>query len=411
MRKKLILFTSIIAVLMIVQVLTGCWTEQPEKAKQIDTTIEGNIGDHGDDHTEEEGHLEITAEALNTLNIKTEPVELRDTEVEITTTAVIEHDQTRMAHVGPRIPGRAIEVKAFIGDRVKKGQVLAELDSIELGEVKSDYLKASANLQVAQANYQREERLYKRQISSEKEYLNAKGEFLRSQAQKNSTQEKLRLLGLTDKEINNIKWGSVNHSPSHFSLRAPFDGTITEQHIVQGELLKPEDKPYIIADLSLLWIQLDIYEKDLRWVKKDTEVRIKTDAYPEESFVGNVTYISDLLSESTRTAKARVEIPNSDRKLKPGMFATAIITVHSSDERKVISIPRSAVYKIDGKPIAFVQEGDRKFEMRELKIVKSSSSYIEILEGLNIGEKVVTEGGFHLKSVFLKKELGGGHSH
>ncbi|MEQ9618901.1 MAG: efflux RND transporter periplasmic adaptor subunit [Deltaproteobacteria bacterium] len=407
MKNKWIITISLILVLCTSPLLSGCGGSDSNKTGGSEQEHEDQAGEH----SEEEGHIKLSPEALKTLSLETAPVELRNLGGEITTTAVIEPDQTRIAHVSPRIPGRAIEVKAFLGDRVTKGQILAELDSIELGQAKADYLKARANLQVARANYQREDRLYKKQISSEKEYLDAKGEFLRSEAEMNSSRETLRLLGLTDKEIDNLSWGSGKHPPSHFPLLAPFDGTVTEQHIVQGELIKPEDKPYTLADLSHLWIQLDIYEKDLGWVNTGKEVAIKVDSYPDAHFNGKLKYISDMLDESTRTAKARVELNNPDRKLKPGMFATAIISTPSAGTKEVISIPSSAIQQIRGKTSAFVAENENSFELRELELGNESGNFVEVLKGLTPGEKVVTTGGFYLKSLLLKEEMGEEHAH
>ena len=407
MREKINFYTAILAALMIIPVMAGCGQE-PDKTSKSGTADENRNDKNGGEHSEEEGHLKLSPEALKTLNINTAPVELRALGGGIKTTAVIEPDQTRIAHVSPRIPGRVIEVKALLGDRVMKGQILAELDSIELGQAKADYLKAKANLQIARANYQREDRLYKKQISSEKEYLDAKGEFLRSEAEFNTARETLRLLGLTDKEINDLRWSGSEHPPSHFPLIAPFDGTVIEKHIVLGELIKPEDRPYTVADLSYLWIQLDIYEKDLRWINMGKDVDIKVDSYPEERFKGTVTYVSDILDESTRTAKARVEMLNADKKLKPGMFATAIISTPSIEAKEVISIPISAVQQIRGKPSVFIAEDQNGFELRELSLGTEYGEFIEVVAGLEPGEKVVTTGGFYLKSLLLKEEMGEG---
>ncbi len=411
MKKKITLCLLILAALTIIQVLHGCGPEKPKNVKDDNKIQEDSALDQGDEHHEEEGRITLSPEALKTLNLKTTPVELRNLGGEIKTTAVIEPDQTRIAHVSPRIPGRVIEIKTLLGDSVRKDQVLAELDSIELGQAKAEYLKSIANLEVARANFQREDRLYKKQISSEKEYLDAKGEFLRSEAEFNTARETLRLLGLTDKEIDDLTWGSGEHPPSHYPLLAPFDGTAIEKHIVLGELIKPEDKPYIIADLSRLWIQLDIYEKDLGWVSTGKEVTIRVDSFPDVQFKGTVTYISDILDESTRTAKARVEVDNTDRKLKPGMFATAIISTPSNGTKEVISIPSSAVQQIRGKPSVFILKDQDSFELKELELGKESGDFIEVINGLKPGEKVVTTGGFYLKSLLLKEEMGEGHAH
>ena len=381
----------------------------------ISCSSEGEItkpeDEHTDEHSETQDHIKLSQEALTTLNLKTSVVERKPLSSEIKTTAVIEPNRTRIAHVSPRISGRVVDVKAFLGDSVQQGQVLAELDSIELGQTKAEYLESKANLEVARANYSRENRLFKKQITSEKEYLYAKAEFIRSESALNTALETLRLLGLSDEEIKSLKWGETDHPASIFPLIAPFTGTVVEQHIVLGEFIKPEDKPYTIADLSHLWIQLDIYEKDLRWVEVGKTVDIKVNAYPDENFEGKITYVSDILDESTRAAKARVEILNMDGKLKPGMFATAIISIPSSDNEEVIVVLSTAIQQIEGKSAVFVQEGEDSFEMRGVSLGQHSGDYVQVLKGLSPGDKVVTEGGFYLKSALLKEELGEGHAH
>jgi membrane fusion protein, heavy metal efflux system len=381
----------------------------------ISCSSEGEItkpeDEHTDEHSETQDHIKLSQEALTTLNLKTSVVERKPLSSEIKTTAVIEPNRTRIAHVSPRISGRVVDVKAFLGDSVQQGQVLAELDSIELGQTKAEYLESKANLEVARANYSRENRLFKKQITSEKEYLYAKAEFIRSESALNTALETLRLLGLSDEEIKSLKWGETDHPASIFPLIAPFTGTVVEQHIVLGEFIKPEDKPYTIADLSHLWIQLDIYEKDLRWVEVGKTVDIKVNAYPDENFEGKITYVSDILDESTRAAKARVEILNMDGKLKPGMFATAIISIPSSDNEEVIVVLNTAIQQIEGKSAVFVQEGEDSFEMRGVSLGQHSGDYVQVLKGLSPGDKVVTEGGFYLKSALLKEELGEGHAH
>lgn len=410
MNMKIIMSSLISAAFLIILSSAGCG-RGPDEGESGNESHEGHGDTDSDVHSEEEGRLTLSREALETLGLETAPVETRVLDGEIRTTAVIEPDGTRIAHVSPRIPGRVAVVKSFLGDSVEKGEVLAELDSIELGQAKAEYLKSKADLEVARAGYQREDRLYKKQISSEKEYLDAKGDFLRSEAAHNTSVETLRLLGLADGEINDISWSGRKIPPSIFPLLAPFTGTVIEQHTVLGELITPEDNAYTIADLSHLWIQLDIYEKDLRLVNPGKKVVITVDAYPDERFEGTVKYISDTLDESTRTAKARVEILNPERKLKLGMFASAAVSLPSSGKKEVVAAPASSVQQIRGKPAAFVREGEGAFEMRELRLGQGSGNFVEVLSGLEPGEQVVTEGGFYLKSLVMKEEMGEGHSH
>ncbi len=411
MKRKMFPIMALMSFLFITFAIPGCGQDERINVTEGHAEHDDHGEETGDGHKSEEERITLSPEALRTIGIETAHVELRAIGGEIKTTAVIEPDRTRIAHVSPRISGRVTAVSAYLGDNVARGLVLAELDSIELGQAKAAYLRSKADLEVARANYERENRLYKKQISSEKEYLDSKGEFHRSEADLNTARETLRLLGLTDDEIRGLRWTGGEHPPSHFPLTAPFAGTVIEQHIVPGELVKPEDKPYTIADLSHLWIQLDVYEKDLGRITTGTGVSIYVDAYPDVIFEGTVTYISDIVDASTRTAKARVEIENTDRKLKPGMFATAEISLPGSGSGKVVAVPSRAVQQLNGKPAAFVVESEDEFQMREIVTGRDAGGYIEVLSGLSPGERVVTGGGFYLKSLVLKEEMGEGHAH
>jgi len=412
MKKYAAISSIVLTILLAGFLVQGCERDEApgggtEKEEHAD---EGEQAHEEENGHEDEGHIELTPEALESISLKTATAERRPVGGEIKTTAVIEPDNTRIAHVTPRIPGRVSSVNAFLGDKVTKGQVLAELDSIELGQAKSEYLKARADLEVARANFSREERLYGRQITSEKEYLDAKGEFLRAEAALNTSAETLRLLGLSDADVKAISWTERKSPPSIFPLKAPFDGTIIEKHTVLGELISPENNAYTIADLTHLWIQLDVYEKDLRHVSKGKPVDVTVDAYPGEKFTGEVTYVSDVLDESTRTARARVEIENEDGRLKPGMFASALITI-PGEGGDALTVPSSAVQQVRGKPTVFVREGEGVFEAKEITAGREAGGYVEILGGVSPGDEVVTEGGFYLKSLMLKDEMGEGHAH
>ena len=394
----------------------SCTGEAKEKSARDGQASEanGHVGGapdlaHTDAHTDE--RIRLTAAALQTVAFETVPVRRQTLEREIRATAVIEPNAYRLAHVSPRISGRVMTVTGLLGDSVKQGQILAELDSLELGQTKAAYLTAKANLEVARANYEREQRLFQQKISSEKDYLDAQGAFLRADTQLKASREALRLVGLSDREISRLAWGGGKRPLSHFPLTAPFPGTVVEKHITIGELLRPQDKPYTIADLSTLWVLLDLYEKDLGRVRPGVQTRITVEAYPDEAFTGTVTYISDLLDETTRTARARVEIPNTGRKLKPGMFATARLLVTVPNAAAVLAVPAEAIQRVRGKSLAFVQEEERVFVARELTLGRTAGSYTEVLEGLREGEYVVTEGGFYLKSSLLKEEMGEGHAH
>jgi membrane fusion protein, heavy metal efflux system len=349
----------------------------------------------------------IAATALTELGIETMPAERRALGGALRANAVIRANENRLAHVSPRIPGKAIEVKAVLGDRVVAGQTLALLDSLELGEKKSAFLQARANLAVARRNHQREERLFRDRISSEKDYLEAKGELERSEAAYRAAREALRLVDLSDRDIDSITWGGRDRPLSHFPMLAPFSGTVIEQHISLGERIAPEQTPYTIADLSTLWIVLDVYEKDLGKVAVGTGSEVRVDAYPDERFAGHITYISDVIDEGTRTARARVEVDNGAGRLRPGMFATATVALAGDGALPVVTIPLTAVQRIDERPVAFVAEAPGSYAVRQLTLGQESGDVVEVKAGIAAGEPVVTSGSFTLKSEALRDQLAG----
>ncbi|GIV03757.1 MAG: RND transporter [Fimbriimonadales bacterium] len=353
-----------------------------------------------------EGRIELPLKARAAASIKTVVPAERPLGRVVRATAVIKPNEYRLAHVSPRIPGRAVEVRALLGKRVEQGEVLAFLDSLELGEKKSAFLQARTNLEVARRDYTREERLFKQQISSEREYLEAKGEFERSEAAFRAAREALRLVGLADADIDRIAWGSTEHPLSRFPLLAPFAGTVVDQHITIGELIEPTETPYTIADLTTVWALLDIYEKDLALVHVGDSVEVTTEAYPGSTFRGQVTYISSFLDPATRTAQARVEIDNHDGRLRPGMFATASLTAAAAVGRNALVVPRDAVQQVRGTPVVFVETQAGVYEMRQVALGQEAGADVEVLSGLAADERVVTEGAFYLKATVLKEEMG-----
>jgi len=371
---------------------------------QHDKDEEAGQGDH------DEGRVRLSPEALSGEAFQTALVERRSLKDEIQVTANIKPNAYSLSHISPRIEGKAIKVMAELGDRVKPGQTLALLDSIELGQQKAAYLQARVNLNVARRNYEREQRLFNQRISSEKEYLEAKGEFERSQASYRAAYEALRLVGLPDEKIKGITWSVKGQPLSYFPLAAPHAGTVIERHLTRGELVTPEDKPFTVADLTTVWILLDIYEKDLARVSVGAEVRIMVDAYPGETFTGRVAYFSNLLNPDTRTVEARVEVGNPKQRLRPGMFARAALAIPSSEGQEVLVVPQEAIQQVKAEPVTFVEERPGTYAVRHLTLGTKVDRDVEVRSGLTEGERVVTNGSFYLKSILLAEEMGG-HAH
>jgi cobalt-zinc-cadmium efflux system membrane fusion protein len=323
-------------------------------------------------------------------------------------TANIKPNAYRLTHVSPRIEGRVMEVLVQLGDQVRVGQPLVLFDSIELGQKKSAFLQAKTDRDVDERNFVRVKGLFEQRISSEKEYLEAKGQYEKSLAAYQAAYEALRLIGLSGEDVTRITWTDKGKPLSVFSLLAPQSGTIIERPITRGELVTPKDNAFTIADLSTVWIVLDIFEQHLAAISVGNTVDIAVDAYPGEPFRGKIAYLGYIVNPETRTVDARVDITNPNRRLRPGMFARATLTLPSTNEgQKVMVVPQDAIQQIDESPVAFVEERPGSYLVRPVAVGRRSGNEVEVRSGLSEGERIVTRGSFELKSILLKERIAG----
>lgn len=348
-----------------------------------------------------DGRVVLPPEVMKNVRFKSEPVTSAPLSQGIEVTAAIVLNQDRLFNVTPRIRGRVVEVHVSVGSAVGRGARLALLDSTELGEAKAEYVKAKTLLGLTKNNYEREKRLFEQKISAQKEMLAAEVEYRRTEAEVRLLGEKLQLYGLSEHEIASLE---SSHGRSLYNLVSPASGVITEKDISVGEVVEPGKKVFTVADLSVVWIFLDIYEKDLSKVKVGQNVTVRLGAYPDRTFTGKVTYLSDLMDEKTKTVKARVEIANPNRLLKPGMFAEARIETGPGIEKK-ITVPKEAVFLLDEGPVVFIEK-DGAFFPRRVETGKELAGRVEILNGLSESEKVVVEGAYYLKAEILKSQMG-----
>ncbi|OJW90998.1 efflux RND transporter periplasmic adaptor subunit [Thiobacillus sp. 65-1402] len=337
--------------------------------------------------------LNLSDAEIHQAGIKIQKLEFQEKADLIVVTATIQANQDRLAHVAPRVPGRIVKVNASLGDRVKPGQALATLDSIELGEARSSYLQAASEAAVVQAGFDRAKRLQTENIIPEKDYLRARAEHEKARAALRAAADKLRMMGVSPEKLS----GSV------FPLTAPFSGTVIEKKAVLGELAQPDASLFTVADLSILWIESDLFEKDLGKVKVGAQAAVTVSAYPGEVFKGRLTYISSTMDRETRTVKARVEVPNPDGRLKPEMFAT--VAIGTGGSVKALLVPEGAVLLLQGQPTVFVAESGW-FEPRAVEVGERVQGYAVLKSGVVAGESVVVSGAYALKARLLKSQIG-----
>jgi membrane fusion protein, heavy metal efflux system len=319
----------------------------------------------------------------------------------ITATAIIEPDAGAVAHVTSEIPARVVKLVAQLGQQVSPGEPLVIMSSIQLGEAKTEYLKARSLERITSQRLQREQDLYSKKISPLKDLLEARVQQDSALAEYETAREKLRLL-IPASQINELRWSGNGRPLSEFPLSSPISGTLVKRDLAIGANVdRNSSAPLMIINFDRVWVIANIFEHDLANLKTGDHVDIKADAYGDDVFPGQITYIGDEVDRTTRTVRTRIEVANPEHLLKPGMFAKASIT--SGNSRQVLAAPESAIYQIDGHSVAFVAAANNEFEVRPVRLGSGGDGAIEVLSGLKEGEVVVEKGGLALKSLIANQ--------
>tara|TARA_R110002073_G_scaffold57246_2_gene145657 strand:- start:11280 stop:12530 length:1251 start_codon:yes stop_codon:yes gene_type:complete len=394
--------------------LAACGNKESKSPEHADhEQAAGTGGKHGDEHEDAPGTIELRPEAAKRTKIVTAKVAARQVALEIHTTGQIGFDENRVAHVSPLVDGRVHKVTGRLGQMVEANEAVAEINSMELGRTKAAYLQAKARRDLTRATYEREKGLSESKISSEQEMMIAKSAYLQAKADFDAAAQTLRLFGIGSKSVENT---NARGSKALFQVRAPIAGKVVEKHITLGELVTPASKLFTIADLSSVWIWIDIYERNIAAVHLQDIAYVTADSYPGKAFEGRLTYIMDSVDVDTRTVRARIELANPEGVLRPGMFVRVrLADPHgedtTSEAKAVLAIPKDALLREGDASVVFVKLKENHYQKREVEVGRLSDEWGEITSGLAADEEVVVEGGFLLKSEASKADMGGGHSH
>jgi len=362
-------------------------------------------GHEGHDEHGEAGVVKMAAEVQKQNGVVVAAATKQHIAGVISATGKVEANADRIAHVSPRISGKIVSVKASLGDSVAAGQALVTLDSVELGEALNRYHQSKTKLALAQSNMDRIKNLVEKKIAARKDILQAETDYKTAQTELHTDEERLSLYGVS---VSILKDG--NPKKPLLPVRSPISGIITEKHAIVGELSDPSKSLYTVADLSTVWVMVDINEKDLAKVRKGQAATVIVGAFPDLKMKGRITYIADLVDQATRTVKARIEVANPGRKLKPEMFATVELAL-AADAPSVLAVPEDALQDLDGKKVVFVAEHEAEFEARQVRTGRAAGGMIEIVDGLKEGERYAIKGAFILKSEIKKGELVDEHGH
>jgi membrane fusion protein, heavy metal efflux system len=379
--------------------LAGCnrkATQKEEGESQAESANKSNL-------------VEMSVSAQQHIRMVVAPVALTQLNEYLRATGTVQPIDSRIGVVGPLARGRIVEVRAKVGDRVEASQTLAVFDNIEAGELLSQEQSALADLerlkaQLIPANRQAERSRRLADIGA-----GAKKDSETSQAEKEGIEANIRSQqALIDGIRQRLRRFGVSDDSPHSTfltpLKAPFSGVVTKAQASPGDVVDAARDVFTIADLSRVWVQAEVYEKDLGRIRAGQSAFITVDTYPDQSFEGKVAYISDVLDPQTRTARVRCEVANHDFRLKTDMFAN--IELPTKLSKQAIAVPASALQEVEGENVVFIRHSQTQFEKRAVEKGVTVNNETEIVSGLKPGEPVVTQGAFHLKSILAGGELG-----
>jgi membrane fusion protein, heavy metal efflux system len=307
---------------------------------------------------------------------------------------VVEPNAYRQVSVTPLVDGRVVSVSARLGDRVRKGQPIAQVYSPDVAEARTKYVGAKAMLDAHDRELQRTEKLVKIGAASRQELERIHAEHAAQTAEVESARSRLQLLGA---EVNEGS-PSASQESATANVPAPIDGVVTERLANVGLNVDPSTKLFTVVDLSNVWIVADVYERDLQRVREGTRATVTTTAYPDRPLEGRVSFIDPQLNTGTRTAKIRVEVPNPRGDLRLGMYTDVAIAAPGT--ASVLSVPKDAVQSVGDRQFVYLSSPNdpTKFIEREVRLGRTLGGQIEVLAGVSAGDSVVSKGSFFVRA-------------
>lgn len=380
--------------------------------------------DHSQDdqHVDTAGHrhLQVKPEIIRQWGIQYAEAVERDYVEKVTLTGVVHTSQETTYIVNARVAGLVSAIKKDIGQSVKKGDVLCVLNSHDLLEQKNNYIKTFQEYRMSKENYQRAKKLFDIKAIERKEFISRESVYKTALAAFYSLDAHLQTICYKRQELNNIQQAVTRDnettikgflSPS-YEILAPGSGKVLMRNLSLGEMIEPQRAIFEVSDTRKMWVILDALEKDLPYISRDKPVQVETDVYPGEIFEGRVLALMEKIDPELRTVKVRVEVDNTDGRLKPEMYVRGLIEKIS--QRKLPAVPVSALVKLSGVDGVFVIE-EGEFLFKAVKVVETDSVGFAFVEGLKPGDMVISKGAFYLKAEYEIQrggsDAGHGHEH
>ena len=338
----------------------------------------------------------LTEEAVARAGIEVTTVGTSAAASRVRIPGIVQPNAYRSVAVTPIVSGRVTRVGAELGDRVRRGQTLAEIYSPELAEAETRYLSSRAELEAHEQELRRTEKLVEIGAASRQELEKVHAEHTAATTMVESQRSRLKLLGMADAEI--AKLSPASEISATVNVPAPLDGVITTRGANVGLNVDATTPLFTVVDLSTVWVVGDLYERDFGAVRVGSPVIVTTTAYPDLKVDGKVSYIDPQVKPETRTAQVRVEVPNPRGELRLGMFAE--MQVGEPRANAVVVVPRSAVQVVADRSVVYlVNPKERgRFVEREVRLGEASGDDVQVLSGVQAGDVVVSKGSFSIRA-------------
>ena len=363
----------------------------------------------GDDDDEaSKDHVEVAPDVQTRLGIVVTVVTAEPLAVSLRVTGSVQPIEGRLAHVRPLARGRILDVLAKVGDQVARGQALARFDNIEAGELatqregaRAELAKLRVQLGTATRQAERARRLAEIGAVPQRDYETSLGEQQQVEASIRAQdsavaglEQRLRRFGTAE---------AAADASSVATIASPLAGVLVRADVAPGDVVDGSTELFAVADISRVYVQAHVFEKDLGKVRQGQAATVTVDAYPDQRFPGRVAVVGGTVDPRTRTVPVRVEVANTNAQLKLDMFAR--IDLATDALQPGLAVRREAVQTLAGRQVVFVKSGDTDFMVRDVDTGRLSGLLIEITRGLTAGEVVVTNGAFRLKSALLAGTL------
>jgi cobalt-zinc-cadmium efflux system membrane fusion protein len=324
-------------------------------------------------------------------NIKIETVKEQALPRLLTATGKVQFNEDQTARILAPLPGQVLEFNLRVGDAVKKDQVLFSIKSREVAALVSDYQQTQRDQDLAEKTYNMTKDLYEHQAASRVSFQQAEADLTKARSQVGRSEESLRVLGLDPKQV--LESSGLR---TLVPVRCPISGSVIERTVTLGQFVQADATALLtVADLSSVWVMVDIFERDLHLIHPGQRVQVTAAAYPDRAFTAHVDRINDRVDPETRTIKVRLLVANTGMLLKPEMFITASLVLNEST--RVVTVPAAALVSEGDRSYAFVETADRRFGRRAVLASPDGPGRVRVSSGIQTGDRVVIDGALLLR--------------